>query len=564
MATTEHTPHENANDSRGGLLDWIERIGNKLPDPVTLFFLGAVLVLICSEVAARAGWEVVNPATQEVETVRSLLSSEGMQWVWRNLVGNFTSFPPLGVVLVGMIGIGVAERSGLIGTLLKGMVQLTPRSLLTPAVIFVGVMSSMAMDAGYIVLPPLAAAMFMKAGRSPLVGLAAVFAGVSAGFSANLLITGLDPLLQSFTQVSAQILDPNYQVDIRCNYYFMIASTFLITFVGWATTRFLVEPRYTAADIAAQIADFEITMHGEAATAGPLDQRPSAEESVSPTSPASPPRSHEDDQRLTSVELRGLMAAAVALTGVTAVILSLIFIPGAPLHGTIEPRPGWKLAVWVDVIVPILFVSFVVPGLAYGAAAGTIRSDRDAARMMGETMSTMGPYVVLAFFAAQFVSWFGASNLGKLLALEGVAMLQRMPLPAWMLVLSIVLLTAALNLVIGSASAKWALISTVFVPIFAGVGISPELTQAAYRIGDSATNIITPLNPYLVIVLVFVQQYHRKAGVGSLISLMLPYTVTFLLSWMVMLLIWMMLGLPLGPGHSPLFIPPLGAGGPGM
>lgn len=537
-------PDQHGDSGTGGWLDWIERTGNRLPDPVTLFLLGAILVLICSEIAVQRGWQVVNPTTGETETATSLLSGEGMQWVWRNLVGNFTSFPPLGVVLVGMIGIGVAERSGLIGALLKGMVQLTPASLLTPAVIFVGVMSSMAMDAGYIVLPPLAAAMFMKAGRSPLVGLAAVFAGVSAGFSANLLITGLDPLLQSFTQVSAQILDPNYQVDIRCNYYFMIASTLLITLVGWGTTRYLVEPRYGREEIAAQIADFEETMAG----GGDDGQRGRGDEGLAPS----------DGHVLTATERNGLLAALAALLVVASVVLSMILIPGAPLHGEIEPRPGWRLAVWVDVIVPILFISFLVPGLAYGAASGTVRSDRDAARMMGETMSTMGPYIVLAFFAAQFVSWFGESNLGKLLALEGVALLQRLSLPPWLLVLSIVLLTAGLNLVVGSASAKWALISTVFVPIFAGVGISPELTQVAYRIGDSVTNIVTPLNPYLVIVLVFVQQYQKKAGVGSLISLMLPYTVTFLLAWMVLLLVWMGLSLPLGPGDSPLFIPPLG------
>ena len=516
-----------AND---GLLGWIERIGNRLPDPVTLFVVGAFAVVILSEVAAQASWTVENPTTGEQETVTSLLSSDGMQWVWRNLVKNFTGFAPLGVVLVAMIGIGVAERSGLIGAMLKAVVLLTPQSLLTPAVVFAGVMSSMALDAGYVVLPPLAAAIFARAGRSPLVGLAAVFAGVAAGFSANLLITGLDPLLQSFTQEAAQILDPNYRVDIRCNYYFMIASTILITLVGWAVTRQVVERRYSTDDIQEQIAN-GATVKDET--------RP-------------------DESSLTRGERIGLFWSGIALVAAFAGVLAMILVEGAPLNGTIEPRPGWKLAVWVEVIVPILFVLFLVPGLAYGIATRSIKSDRDAAKMMNNTMSSMGPYIVLAFFAAQFVSWFSESNLGKMIALEGVAFLQSWQLPLWLLVISIVLLAATLNLLVGSASAKWALISTVFVPIFAGVGVSPELTQAAYRIGDSVTNSITPLNPYIVIILIFVRQYQPKAGIGSLISLMLPYTLAFFVAWIALLMIWMGLGLPLGPGDSPLFIEPIG------
>ncbi len=519
---------ETSSSTGNGLLRAIERVGNRLPDPVTLFVIGALVVLITSEVASRVGWSAENPTTGNIETVKSLLSSDGMQWVWRNLVSNFTGFAPLGVVLVAMIGIGVAERSGLIDALLKGTVLLTPQALLTPAVIFVGVMSSMALDAGYVVLPPLAAAVFARAGRSPLVGLAAVFSGIAAGFSANLLITGLDPLLQSFTQEAAQILDPNYQVDVRCNYYFMVASTIMITLVGWGVTRFVVERRYSADDVQTQMA---------------------AAETVE----------SDQDPTLGSTERKGLLWAAIALTVATCGIMAMILIEGGPLHGTIEPRPGWELAVWVDVIVPILFVLFLVPGLAYGLATRSIKSDRDVATMMNKTMSSMGPYIILAFFAAQFVGWFSESNLGKVIALEGVALLQSWQMPVWLLVISIVLLACLLNLFVGSASAKWALISTVFVPIFAGVGISPELTQAAYRIGDSVTNSISPLNPYVVIILVFMRQYEPKAGIGSLISLMLPYTAAFLVAWLALLVLWMGLNLPLGPGDSQLFIEPLGS-----
>lgn len=513
-----------------GLLNRIERIGNRLPDPVTLFITGALSVLVVSEVAARFGWSVVNPTSGETETVKSLLSSQGMQWVWLTLVENFTGFAPLGVVLVAMIGIGLAERSGLIGAVLKLLVFVAPQTLLTPAVILVGVLSSVALDAGYVVLPPLAAAVFMQAGRSPLAGLAAVFAGVAAGFSANLIITGLDPLLQSFTQEAAQILDPTYTVDIRCNYYFMIASTVLITLVGWAVTHFVVEPRYSKKDIEAQVAAGR-----EAGEAG------------------------ESDKGFTRTELLGLSCAALALLVAGGTVLAMICIPGAPLHGTIEAKPNWHIDAWVAAIVPILFVLFLIPGLAYGIATRSITSDREAAKMMNTTMSSMGPYIVLAFFAAQFVSWFGESNLGKVIALQGVAILQAIQMPLWLLVISIVALSAIMNLFLGSASAKWALISTVFVPIFAGVGISPELTQAAYRVGDSVTNAITPLNPYMVIILVFMKQFQPKAGLGSLISLMLPYTLAFTAAWIGLLIIWMLLPFDLGPGDSPLFIEPLQA-----
>lgn len=554
-------PSQTGASSRGGILNAIERVGNLLPDPISLFAIGAVLVLLGSEWAVRAEWAVANPETGQLETAVSLLSRDGMRWIWSNLVGNFTSFPPLGIVLVGMIGIGVAEKSGLIAALLKGTVMVTPPSLLTPAVVFVGVMSSMAMDAGYIVLPPLACAVFARAGRAPLAGLGAVFAGIGAGFSANLLITGLDPLLQSFTQEAARILDPDYIVDIRCNYYFMIASTIMITVVGWAVSHWLVEPRFSAADIAEQVAALEQSQQTRrASAAGSPVTHPQQGDAAVADSPAAghgggkPAENPAEHERFTRTELFGILVAAVTLAAVSAVIVWMIRSPQGSLHGVVEPRPGWEVAVWVTVIVPILFVLFLTPGLAFGIATRSIRSDRDIARMMNETMSSMGSYIILAFFAAQFISWFTHSNLGTLFALQGVMFLRSLEMPFWLLVVSIVLLTAVLNLFIGSASAKWALISTVFVPIFAGVGISPELTQAAYRVGDSFTNIVAPLNPYIVIVLVFMQRYQPKAGIGSLISLMLPYSVVFGVCWIVLLLVWMLLGLPLGPGHTSMFL----------
>jgi len=505
-----------------GILDWIERVGNRLPDPVTLFIIGALAVLFGSHLAVMLGWQADHPTDDAVVKAVSLLQTDGMQWVWLNMVDNFTGFAPLGVVLVAMLGIGVAERSGLIGALLKVMVLVTPQAVLTPAVIFVGIMSSMAADAGYVVLPPLVALVFAKAGRSPLVGLAAVFAGVAAGFSANLLLTALDPLLQGLTQEAAQLWDADYTVAVECNYFFMIASTVIMTLVRWGVTHFIVEKRYNKQQIAEQISH-----------AG-LDD---------------PNNEHTDE--ITHDEKRGMWWALASLVLGSAGAASLIFLPGAPLAD----------GNWSGAIVPLLFILFLIPGLAYGVAAKTLRNDRDLARMMGETMASMGPYIVLAFFAGQFVAWFEHSNLGFLIAVEGVTLLQQFDLPNWGLVIAIIGLIAVLNLFLGSASAKWALISPVFVPLFMGLGVSPELTQAAYRVGDSCTNSIAPLNPYLIIILVFMQKYMPKAGLGSLVSLMLPYSITFLIVWTAMLLVWMGLDIPLGPDQAPLFIEQAGNGG---
>jgi aminobenzoyl-glutamate transport protein len=511
-------------------LDAIERIGNRLPDPVTLFVIGALLVLIGSEIATALGWSIKHPSEDRVVAARSLLSREGTQWLWLNMVSTFTGFHPLGVVLTAMLGIGVAERSGLIAACLKGMVQVTPSSLLTPAVIFVGINSSMATDAGYVVLPPLAAAVFAKVGRAPLVGLAAVFAGVASGFSANVLLTGLDPLLQGLTQQNAQILDPMRTVRPDCNYYFMVMSTFALTLVGWGVTKWMVEKRFSPRDIAEQIAHANLPGVGVNGTG---------------------------DDRLSRTELRGLWWSLAVTVIAGAGVACLILIPGAPLHGEYLKPPANKPAlIWPDTLVPLLFVLFLLPGIAYGVAVGNVKNDRDVAKMMGEAMSSMGMYIVLAFFAAQFVKWFDWSNLGFLIAMEGAELIGR-DKPAWLIIVSFVGVIAMLNLFIGSASSKWAMIAPVFVPMLMAVGFSPELTQVTYRVGDSCTNSIAPLNPYLVVILVFMQKWMPKAGLGSLVALMLPYSIVFIIVWTALLLAWVGLDLPLGPGREPLFIDPL-------
>jgi len=504
-------------------LDRVERLGNRLPDPATLFALGALGVMALSQLAADLGWSVEKTLLRDgrpvQETVRAvgLLGPDGLYWALSNLVKHFMDFPPLGVVLVGMLGIGVAERGGLIGALLRGALLAVPPVLLTPTVVFLGVMSSLGLDAGYVVLPPVAAALYQAVGRSPLVGLAAVFAGVSGGFGANLLITSLDPMLAELSTASAHLVDPDYAVAATANWWFMIASTLLLTAVGWAVTATWVEPR----------------MAGKPAAEG------------GPGGAASDP-----ERRLQPAERRGLALAAAAAALGLLVLAAAVWLPGAPLSGMdgVFPR-------WVRAIVPLLFLGFLIPGAVYGVAVGRIRSDRDLATMMGETMAAMGPYLVLAFFAAQFIAWFAHSGLGEMLAVTGGRLLARAALPHALLVLGFVVVVMLVNLVIGSMSAKYAFLAPVFVPMFMQVGISPELTQAAYRVGDSVTNVITPLNPYVVILLVFVQRHAPRAGIGTLLALMLPYALAFACAWSGLLALWIAAGAELGPAGPLAYLP---------
>jgi aminobenzoyl-glutamate transport protein len=510
----------------GKLLDRIERVGNALPDPATLFVLGALAVMLASQVAVSLDWSVEKnisrdgAVVQQTVTAVSLLSGDGLYWALRSMVKSFVEFPPLGVVLVGMLGIGVAERSGLIGAFLKSVMLAVPGVLLTPAVVFVGVLSSMGLDAGYVVLPPVAAALYQAVGRSPLVGLAAVFAGVSAGFGANLLVTSLDPLLAGLSSESARLLDPGYSVAATANLWFMIASTLLLTAVGWAVTAWWVEPRFR--------------------------DKPAEQGGPAPSF-SSDLAAHSLGER----ERRGLLTAG-ATVGAGLVLLALAHgLPGAPLAGSDGPFPRWVAA-----IVPLLFLGFLLPGIAYGIATGTVRSDRDVAKMMGETMSGMGGYIVLAFFAAQFIAYFKYSGLGEMLAITGGQLLVRAQLPPSLLMVSFVGVVIVGNLFIGSMSAKYAFFAPVFIPMFMQVQISPELTQVAYRIGDSVSNVITPLNPYMVIILVFMRRYYADSGIGTLVALMLPYTLAFGLAWTAMLVLWMATGVELGPAGPLLYSGP--------
>jgi aminobenzoyl-glutamate transport protein len=516
---------------RGGLmrlLDVVERVGNRLPDPVTLFVILIFLVMLASWLATLGGASATHPGTGETITPVNLFSGEQLRRILTQMVQTFAAFPPLGLVLVVMIGIGVAERSGMIETALSGFVRSMPSGLITAAVVFAGMMSSLAADAGYVVLIPLGAVIFHSVGRHPIAGLAAAFAGVSGGFSANLILTSLDPLLAGFTTPAAQILDPTYVVQPTANWWLMAALVPVFTVAGTIVTDRIVEPRLGVYDPA-------------------LGDAPDVSEAHAALRP---------EQR------RGLWAAAlVALLVLVAVAVMALPQVGILYDTELDPAETilvQRLAPLLGSIVAIMFFIFLLPGLVYGVITGSIRSDRDVAKMTADTMGTMGAYIVLAFVAAHLVAFFNWSNLGAITAISGAGFLQQIGFTGIPLILSFVVVAAVLNLFIGSASAKWAIMGPVFVPMLMAMGYAPELTQAAYRIGDSFTNILTPLLPYFPLVIVFAQKYDRRFGIGTLISAMLPYSIAFGIGGMLTLVVWVLFGLDLGPGAPMYYTPAAG------
>jgi aminobenzoyl-glutamate transport protein len=495
-------------------LGFIEKAGNILPHPTTLFVILAVLVLILSAIAAGLGVSVIHPGTKEIVRAESLLTVPGLHRILTSLVTNFTGFAPLGVVLVAMLGIAVAEGSGLISAALRAVVLSAPRRLLTFVVVFAGVMSHMASDVGYVLVIPLGAMIFLAVGRHPLAGLAAAFAGVSGGFSANLLLGPTDPLLAGLTQEAARILDKAVVVTPAANYYFMATSAVLITIAGTWITEKVTVPRFG-------------TYLGE--------EKP------------------EELKELTALERRGLRCALAAAILFIGVILWGLVPSGGFLR---DPQTdGILRSPFLSGIVAVIFFGGVLVGLAYGIGARTIRNDSDVMKSMEKAMATMSLYLVLAFFAAQFVAFFNWTHLGVITAVKGAEVLRASGIGGIPLIISFVIVTVLLDLVLGSASAKWAVMAPVFVPMFMLLGYSPELTQAAYRIGDSVANIITPLMSYFPLVVAFAQRYDKKAGIGTVMATMMPYSLTFFISWTLLLVVWYLLELPLGPGASIYYQP---------
>ncbi|MCU0571077.1 MAG: AbgT family transporter [Oculatellaceae cyanobacterium Prado106] len=532
------------------ILDGIEALGNKLPDPITLFFILCLIVVGVSAIAGTANLSVVNPANQETVTAVSLLTPNGLRRIVSEALENFVAFPPLGTTLVALLGVGVAEYTGLLGAALRQLVQVAPVRLISPVVVFAGVMSNVAGDAGYVVLVPLGAVTFLAFRRHPLAGLAAAFSGVAGGFSANLLISPTDALLSGLSQSAAQLIDPNYTVNATSNYYFMVVSTLVVTLVGWYITDKVVEPRlgtYSEINSASETTQMNAETHREQVVEdfSEGDRHPANFNTTEPSvDPVEEGRSNTAP--LSAVERKGLRWAGYSLLAFIALILALLLPPQGILRDpetfTLIPSP------FIEGIVFMVAIAFFIPGVVYGKVTGFVQSDKEVAQGMAQAMSSMGYYLALAFMAAQFVAYFNWSNLGIISAVSGAEFLRSTGIAGPPLFVCFILLSVLLDLFIGSASAKWAIMAPIFVPMFMLVGYSPASVQAAYRIGDSTTNIITPLMLYFPMVVAFGQRYDKNLGIGKLISIMLPYSLSFLVAWSLLFVIWFVLGLPLGPG----------------
>lgn len=501
-------------------LNTVERTGNALPHPATLFAGLALLVVLVSWVCHTLGVSVTNPASGKVVAAVNLMNTAGLQRMLSELVRNFLAYPPLGISLTCLLGIGIAEYSGLMGAGLRLVVLASPRKLITPMVVFAGVMSNAGSEVGYVLLTPLAAALYHALGRHPLLGLAAAFAGVSGGYSANLLVGSVDALLAGLSEAAAHIVDPSYHVNVTANLYFMAVSTFVITAAGTWVTEKIAAPR---------LGDY---------------QGDTKRETLDPLTPR---------------EKRGLWAATATVAAITLVVLWGIlpetgFLTDAKLaRDTLGDRI--LNSHLLKSIVFFIFAYGLLPGIAYGVVAGTIKSDHDVMAGMTQTMRSMASFIVLAFFAAQFIAYFNWTNLGIITAVSGAEFIQHLGLQhqPTLLMIALVLFAAMVNILISSASAKWALLAPVFVPMFMLLGYSPEMVQGAFRVGDSVTNIITPLMSYFPLILTFIHKYDPKAGIGTLIATMLPYSIVFLIAWVALLIAWIALGLPMGPG-APLFL----------
>jgi aminobenzoyl-glutamate transport protein len=523
-----------------GFLGFVERTGNKLPDPVFLFFYLIFFLIAVSAAAAAFGISAVHPTqvnedgSPVIVSAASLLSPANLQRLFVEMPATFTHFHPLGFVLIVMLGAGVAERSGFFASGMRAAVRGAPKHLLTPVVAFIAMLSNHASDAGYVVLIPLAAVLFAAAGRHPLAGIAAAFAGVSGGFSANITPGQLDALLLGITQtaVDSSGIVENYSVNIAGNWWFIIGLTVVFLPVIWFVTDRIIEPRLGAWQ------------------AGPEHAAQFA----------------ENDKPLDKGQSRGLAMAGLATLSVVALWIFLTIGPGTPLINEAACEPGTVAAGTCSVhltldpfyksLVAAFFLIFLFAGWAYGASAGTINNHRDLVGMMAEGMKEMGYYLVLAFAVSHFVAMFNWSNLGLIGAVHGAGAISESGLPLWAVIGITILFTAFLNLFIGSASAKWALLAPILVPMLMLLGVSPEGTTAAYRVGDGATNIITPLMVYFPLILIFCQRWVKSFGLGSLTALMLPYSIWLLISGTIMTVVWFMLELPLGPGAAVLYALP--------
>ncbi|WKD26283.1 AbgT family transporter [Pseudoalteromonas sp. KG3] len=508
-------------------LKGVEWLGNLLPHPVILFVWMSVFLLVLSAVLSYFGISVIDPrpegasgrsADGTIEVV-NLLNGEGLARIVENLVTNFTGFVPLGTVLVALLGVGIAERSGMISAALRGLVLNAPKKMVTFTIVFAGIMSNTAAELGYVVLIPLAAVIFHSLGRHPLAGIAAAFAGVSGGYSANLLLGTVDPLLSGITQEAARIIDPAYTVGAEANWYFMMVSTFLISGLGYLVTEKIVEPSLGK---------------------------------YNPTDADDPSVLDTKAERVSTIEKKGLFWAGISML-VFCLLLAWTVVPADGIlrnaeTGLLSGSPFLKG------IVVFIFVFFAIPGYIYGKITGSIKNNQDVVDAMSHAMSSLSIYIVLVFFAAQFTAFFNWSNLGSVMAVSGATFLNDIGLTGPFLLIGFILICAVVNLMLGSASAQWAVTAPIFVPMLMLTGYAPEMIQAAYRIGDSTTNIITPMMSYFGLIMAVAIRYKRNTGVGTLMAMMLPYSIAFLVGWIILFCVWVFVfGLPVGPGAETFY-----------
>lgn len=502
-------PHEK--QQVGGILGYIERVGNKIPDITILFISAFLIVCVISAILAQIHFDYIHPTTGKNIVVNNMLSGENIVKLLSTMVNNYSGFPPLGMVIVATLGIGIADGSGYINTGLKKILSVTPKFLLTPIIILVGMLSHIGPDTGYVIIIPVAAYMFYASGKHPLAGIAASFAGIAGAFAANYTPSAIDPVIQGFTQSAAQIIDPTYQVNVLCNYFYSFASTFIVIVSCWYVTEKVTEPwLWKACPL-----DKDIEIGDDANTS------------------------------ITPKENKAFLAA----TGVLVVMLVGLVMALLPEDSLLRDPDGviasFKAPV-MQSIVALVFIFTGAVGLVYGILAGTFKSPKDVTRAMEDITKTLVQLIVFYFFAAQFLYAFGASNMGALIAIAGAEFLKSLALPPQITVLGIIIFVALLNLIITSASAKWAILAPIFVPMLMAVGIAPELTQVAFRVSDSAVNVVTPMFAFYPLIILYCQRYVKAAGIGTLSSMMLPYTFALLISLTLMLYVFWGLDIPLG------------------
>ena len=496
----------------GGFLGWVERVGNKIPHPFMLFLFLLIIVAIASAILNAMGASGVNPSTGEPIVINSILSGEGITYALTNMVSNFTGFAPLGLILTMTLGLGLAEDVGFMGAFMKSTILGAPNWAVTFMVFFIGICGNIASDAAIVIIPPLAGIIFLYLGRHPLAGIAAGYAGTTAGFTANILPAGTDALLQGITNEATAITN-GPTIELTANWYFMFVSTFLVAILGTIINNKIIEPRLGK-------------YHGTAELKGTAEVTP---------------------EEKSALRKSGIAALVYVL------FIAILAFPANSFFRNPETGSLLVRSTLMSSLIPLLLGLFLVVGITYGKSIGVIKTSSDVPKLMTKAITGMSAFIVLAFIIGQFIGWFNWTNLGLLISVNLADIISNAGFVGIPLFVSFILVCTTVNIFIGSGSAKWSLLAPIFVPMFNLLGYHPGWTQLLYRIGDSCTNVISPLFNYLPIILAFMQEYDEDAGIGTLISLMLPYSLIFLLVWTIFAMIWFFLGLPLGPG-TPIFI----------